>query len=389
MTQEGWNMNAITKIIRRIVHKPIAVNVNRSSYGRYCLISYIRAPFQSRKRKDTHQNIWQVVEIARIIGTFGYDVDVIQYDETDSRIFRHAYDLLFEIQPKNTPGGGYWTFLNPGCIRIAYLTGSSPAFSNEAERKRLEDYTLRHGENVLCCKRQAQELSKETEKFDAFFLIGNEQVLHTYDEFHLPDTYLIPNTGYDFGDRFVQAERKKQDFLFFSGFGLIHKGLDLVLDVFAEEGFPCELYVCGPTEQEKDVQKELGSLLYQRSNIHTAGFVDIWSREFAGIAGRCAFSILPSCSEAMAGSVLTAMSAGIIPVCSRECGFDEDDVMILKDCRIETIREAVLQCAAMPDGEIQKRRQHVRNLIKTKYSREQFTDKISRSIDSVLERNRL
>ncbi len=279
--------------------------------------------------------------------------------------------------------------MNPGCIRIAYLTGSSPAFSNEAERKRLEDYTLRHGENVLCCKRQAQELSKETEKFDAFFLIGNEQVLHTYDEFHLPDTYLIPNTGYDFGDRFVQAERKKQDFLFFSGFGLIHKGLDLVLDVFAEEGFPCELYVCGPTEQEKDVQKELGSLLYQRSNIHTAGFVDIWSREFAGIAGRCAFSILPSCSEAMAGSVLTAMSAGIIPVCSRECGFDEDDVMILKDCRIETIREAVLQCAAMPDGEIQKRRQHVRNLIKTKYSREQFTDKISRSIDSVLERNRL
>ena len=47
-------------------------------------------------------------------------------------------------------------------------------------------------------------------------------------------------------------ERARSAFLWFGSGGLVHKGLDLVLEAFA--GLPdCRLFVCGPISRERSI----------------------------------------------------------------------------------------------------------------------------------------
>ncbi|WP_314621160.1 hypothetical protein, partial [uncultured Selenomonas sp.] len=101
----------------------------------------------------------------------------------------------------------------------------------------------------------------------------------------------------------------------------VHKGLDLLLEIFGQKDFPFELYICSSFQSEKEFCEVYKSELFHTSNIHSVGFIDIMGEKFCEISEKCSFTILPSCSEGVAGSALTAMSAGIIPIVIRECGF--------------------------------------------------------------------
>ena len=66
-------MKIMQKYIRKIkswtgFHN-IICNVNRTSYKKNCLISYIKEPFENKINKF-HQNEMQVLVIARLIGEF-------------------------------------------------------------------------------------------------------------------------------------------------------------------------------------------------------------------------------------------------------------------------------------------------------------------------------
>ena len=372
----------LKKLIYSIIEKPVIYNVNNSNHSSWALVSYIKAPFIVRRRqKDTHQNIWQVIELAKILDNYGFNVDAVDYNLKKSVKFRHKYDLLIEIEPKDSPI--YQDWLNPECTKIAYMTGRNPLVSNSAEKNRLKYYTTRHGKNELHLKRQAALLSGSVEEFDAFFLIGNEPTLDTYKMFDLPKKYLIPNTGYNFGV-IPNDNRRKNNFVFFSGYGVLHKGLDLLLDVFAQADFPCKLFVCANIDAEPDVKKEWDDILHNNKNIEYVGFLDIWSTKFLDIMEQCCFSILPSCAEGIPGSVLTTMSAGVIPICSKECSFSADEVILLDDCSIECIKEKVLECSGMDEITIKNYQDRTKELVQGKYSCTNFVRSINAALDEIL-----
>ncbi|MCG8455634.1 MAG: glycosyltransferase, partial [Holophagales bacterium] len=144
-------------------------------------------------------------------------------------------------------------------------------------------------------------------------------------------------------------------FLWFGSGGLVHKGLDLVLEAFA--GLPeLELVVCGPVRRERDFEREYFRELYHTPNIHTHGWIDTRPDAFLPVVGRCLGLIYPSCSEGGGGSVLTCMHAGLVPIVNREVSVDlhPSRAVRLDDVSVAGIREAARAFAARPPTELRE-----------------------------------
>ena len=379
-------LNKIYKRIKNVLGLNFVENVFGSSYNKRALLCYLTDPFTDNKLSDIHQNVWQIRTIAKILDELGYIIDVINYNEKYVKL-KFEYDLVFDICP--TSSSIYLHSLKEDSIKIVYFTGSNSSFANKAEMERIVDLKRRRGV-LLKTRRQAMLTPKFIEKWDAAFCIGNDYNLETYKkEFNLPDIYMIPNTGYDFRDRInvrkqFANNKDKNCFLYFASSGCVHKGLDLVLEAFDKLNETYELYVCGTFKNERDFNKEYEYELYRKENIHPVGFIDIWGEKFEKIISKCTFCILPSCSEARAGAVLTMMSAGIIPICSKECGYNDDEVINLKNCKIDTIVDTIIRCSEMNIKELEVLAENMMKIVDKEYSRKKFYEVMSRSLSEVI-----
>ena len=85
----------------------------------------------------------------------------------------------------------------------------------------------------------------------------------------------------------------------------------------------------------------------------------------------------------MSGAVTTAMSAGIIPICSKTCGYDKEEVIILNDCSLETIRNSILDYSKKPWEWIEKKSIDVVELSQTKYSWKSFSLGINDALKNI------
>ncbi len=152
--------------------------------------------------------------------------------------------------------------------------------------------------------------------------------------------------------------------LYFASYGLLHKGLDLAVEAFRE--FPkWTLHVCGYTQRENEFMKSLNL----PKNVIVHGFIDIESSIFQELSENCGYVILPSSSEGIATSVLTAMGRGtMIPVVTKECGIDIDDFGILiDDLNIDSVKKAIIQCEMISYDELMINSTSL-SVIFTKYS---------------------
>ena len=69
------------------------------------------------------------------------------------------------------------------------------------------------------------------------------------------------------------------------------------------------------------------------------------------------------------------MSAGVIPIVSKECGFEDDEVINLPDCKLDTLKKFIRD-SAKPDEWIKQESSHAAEIVKTRYSRQNFTDSV-------------
>ncbi|WP_447964766.1 glycosyltransferase [Nitrospira sp. Ecomares 2.1] len=298
-----------------------------------------------------HYNRQLSVVMARTFTDLGFAVDVIS-NQNKSFLPKKKYDFFIDTRMNFERLAPH---LNKDCIKILHATTAHPHFNNFAEAKRLlalqerRNVTLRSRRFMMPSFAMAIEYADCVVVHCAFgaknFNYANKPI------------YLVPNAvpyKYPWSDS-KDFESCRFRFLWLGSEGMVHKGLDLVLEAFA--GMPeYHLTVCGPVAREKDFEQAYFQELYHTPNIHTRGWIDVESAEFMDLTNCCLGLVYPSCSETNAGSVLTSLHAGLIPIISYESGVDvsKDEGVVLEDCSIEAIREAVRQTSSRSTQELRR-----------------------------------
>ncbi|MEX1121614.1 MAG: hypothetical protein WED82_05745, partial [Balneolales bacterium] len=260
------------------------------------LISYIAEPFflkNGQSIPNGHTHFWESLEMANVFLRNGFSVDVISYRNS-----------IFIPQEKYTYFIGARTNferiakqLNKDCIKIAHMDMSHWLYNNASAITRCLELQQRKGVTVKSYK--LQEENRAVENADFISILGNDFTAGTYQyskkrifKLPIPSCITFPEpTEKDY-------EAVKKNYLWFGSRGLVHKGLDLVIEAFQE--LPdYHLTICGPVNNDKDpdFEKLFHKELYETANIHTVGWVDVESQQFKNIVNNCVGIIYPSSAE--------------------------------------------------------------------------------------------
>ena len=346
------------------------------------LLSYIIDPFLLRHGEplpSLHTNHWESLQIARTLLNLGYHVDVIHYSN-QTFIPKRDYSLFIAAR---TNFQRIAQLLNKDCLKIVHLDTAHWLFNSSAEYRRCLDLQQRKG--VTLRSFRSVEPNWALEYADCATILGNDFTISTYSyaqkpifRLSVPTCTVYPWPGHK------DYEACRNHFLWFGGRGLVHKGLDLVLEAFAEMP-DHRLTVCGPIEKEKDFENVYYKELYQAPNIHTVGWVDVSSPKFIEITNDCLGLIYPSCSEGQSGAVVTCLQAGLIPIISRESGVDVNDFgLILKDCSIEEIKTSICRISSLSTEELKRMSRKAWEFARANHTRERFAEEYRKFVEKII-----
>ncbi len=337
------------------------------------LFSYIIDPFllpAGRPLPYSHTHFWESWTMARTFADLGFRVDAVSWVNQSFEPTKD-YDVVIDVRQNLER----WAPRLPSATKVLHADTAHFTFHNPAQEARHKDLKRRRGaalrDHKMLPENRAAELA------DCITLLGNDFTQGTYafagkPMFRIPISvpFEYPDLeGKDFG-----AVRKR--FLWFGSGGLVHKGLDLVLEAFAGLGEDYHLTVCGPIRREKDFERLYFRELYQTPNIHTYGWIDVGSDAFLDLARRTCGLVYPSCSEGGGGSVLTCMHAGLIPIVNHEVSVDlaPDRGVLLQDASVNGVRQAVVELASRPVDRLDALSKQARAFARQRHTKDGFAN---------------
>jgi glycosyltransferase involved in cell wall biosynthesis len=331
------------------------------------LLSYILDAFflqPDDPAMSTHTHFWETRQIAQTWLDLGYAVDVIHWKNQDF-VPRKHYDFFVDVRMNVERIG---PALNADCVKIMHIETAHWLFHMTAQYQRLLDVQRRRHATIGPSKVVSPNWA--IEHADCATMLGNDFTESTY-AYAGKRIYRVPisTSGVYPWPEHKDFRSCKRNFLWFGSGGMVHKGLDLVLEAFADLQ-DVHLTVCGPVHEEEDFEDTYAKELYHTANIRTIGWVDVNGPVFRQIAGDCAAIVYPSCSEGQCGGVVNCLHAGLIPVVSYESGLDVggDVGLTLSDCSIDSVKQAVRKIVQMTEEELR-----ARSKLSWEYAREHHT----------------
>ncbi|MFH1352773.1 MAG: glycosyltransferase [bacterium] len=384
--QFGW-----LRIVRRKLTPPVIKNYFRTNYNKNALISYVTRPFR-KGVTFAHTNSIEALEIAKVFRRLAYNVDVVDFDYEGRGIDYSKYSVIFGFGDPLV--NSFYKRKHP-VITIYYGTGMHVVRQNHAALKRVKEVYKKKGVWMPESGRIVDKAwSVQTTLVNNIITLGNDSVIESYRKYFDGGIYNIPVSCYKIFDYKEILSRKnhgvaRKHFLWFGSSGLIHKGLDLLLEVFKE--LPdVHLYVCGPINQEKKFQECYYGELYNTPNIHTYGYVDIKTLLFKEIISKCGFVILPSCAEGEPSSVINVMCYGLIPIVPRSAGIRIKDFGLeIKQLTHESLTQMVKRAAALSEEEMTKRSFECAEDTVSGHSIEKFSEELENSLKEIFEMKKI
>jgi len=307
-------------IYNAIFARPLK-NVNKRKYGKKALLSYSVYPFRKKKRGLIHPNFVESYMLNQILDELGYEVDIYN-NIYEGKIDYSRYDLIIG---EGLPISNYFINKPEKEIKtIYYSTGSHPIFQNTQSYKRLMDFYDKSGKWI----RESSRIVDDkwflgSSLSDSYIIIGNQITKDSFAQFTADKPlYTINPPFYKRVGELDLNKKDKKKFLWFGSYGLLHKGLDVVIDTFLERE-DLELHICGYTQGEPEFMEFYKDRLQKSQNIVVHGFISIDGDVFKELMESCSFVILTSVAEGLATAVITAMgNGGLIPVVTKETGID-------------------------------------------------------------------
>lgn len=348
------------------------------------LISYNLDPFLAKSTEticNKHTHHWESLEMVKIFLDLGYCIDVITLFN-DVFVPKKHYSIVIDCRhnlERLAP------LLDRDCIRILYADTAHIVFHNAAECNRL--YALQQRRGITIRNNRFELPNKGIEYADCTIVLGNEFTINTFKYARKP-IYRVPISTtevYPFPEEkdFTACSKR---FLWFGSNGLVHKGLDLTLEAFAEMP-DYHLTIVGPVSREVDFEKAFYKELYHTANIHTYGWIDVSSPEFVELANSCLGIIYPSCSEGGGGCVVICMHAGLIPIVTYETSVDvrDDYGVILKEASVVEIKKEIQKISSLPPAELKAMARRSWEFVRANHTRENFSQKYRSVITEIID----
>jgi len=345
------------------------------------LISYLEFPIKKANWSRHflgHSNAWESREIAKLFQEFGYQVDAISFLDK-SFTPKKKYDVVFDIFGNIGRLSKIW---DEKPLMLLHCTGSDPVYQNNAEINRVRNLNNRRAANY-CPKRLISCPSENYLSMDianAISLIGNEWTKMTYPEKYRNKIELV-SVSTNFENLSIRTknkvpiEKEKKEFLWFFGDGAVHKGLDLVLEVFARNP-KFILNIIGNIQNEKDFLEIYSEELNNKENIILHGHLNLFEPKSLEILSRVFCFIAPSCSEGISPATALCLQLGLFPIISRDTGITlpADCGFYLESCTIEEIEYFVNKASSTNKKIIEDQSKMIQDYAIQKYSRETFSN---------------
>ena len=376
----------LAEIFRKIFPKRIFnLNVRQNGGEKTCkraLISYIVPKhLEYDKLKENRMAGRKSLVMVLALNDMGYCVDLIDYRDTEF-VSEKVYDIFIGHGGVNFKSISERIKINGPMIY--YSTGFYWKEHNRQEKERFENLELRKGVRLPYDRYIFVSEAEALKIANLIIGVGNKKTLRTYSDFDkvcmINNMVIAPESLLESENKF---EDKRNNFLFFSGRGNVHKGLDLLIDVF--KGLENQhLWIC--TSLDKQFKVLFARELDECKNIHVVGHIITFSQQHKKLADKCNWIILPSCSEGQSSSILENMALGLVPVISAQCGIDTKHYGVeIGDCTIEPLRALAEKLSFTTEEKWKRMSVEARKTVIDDYTVENFRENIRNAILGTLQ----
>ncbi len=363
-------------------------NYYKTEYSKKALISYIVHPFFSKS--FDHTNYYEAHAWAQILNELGFQVDIIDYNNSStSSLNLYKYDLICGF------GDVFQKYFETNNLKgktIYYGTGMHVCHQNKISLERVKSVYQKKGVWLGKSARFVEKTwSHQTTLVDGIIALGNNICANSYKKYYNGIVYSVPAPFYKTQDiKMIMSNRStksKNHFLWFGGSGMVHKGLDLLLEYFSKnrEFF---LHICGPVNKEELFVETYKNELFKCSNIKLHGFVNIKNEIFAKILESCSFVIFPSCSEGGAAGLLTVIgNGGLIPIITKETTVETGNEIWIDDLSYNGIDKAIQKTINLSNNDIIELQKKNYDYVNLNHSQKKYYNKLKYAIKKIIGKN--
>ncbi len=368
--------------------KTVICNIHRSGHFRrgHALLYYKTDSLTPGYwQQYQHTNNWEITEEVRILNKLGFWVDAIDRGAATNWLPADKYQLFIGIGIDGS-GHHYLRLAQhvPSALKVLYAASSNPDQRNAFINQRYAEFQRRTGCTLPLFRTVEEVDTTQTAQItDQIICVGNHVTNATFSSYHRPIHKIYLSTSPKlYLDKAAYTHKQATNFLFFAGAGNILKGLDLLLETFAQ--LPnLNLYVC--TTIEKDFLHHYQKLIDHSPNIHIENFIRINSPRFNHLTSVCAYVILPSSTEGCATSVTSCMRRGLIPVVTRQSGIDVEPYgFYIDDISIPGLSALVSRLSVTPVSSL---RDHVISAFQAsfQYTQQSFSHSFTQALVNILQ----
>lgn len=376
-TCRKWNIQFRKIDPRRSENIVLGINHNCLSTQKKILVSYLdydRTAYSLRHAR-VHTNLQEMFQMIRILIDMDFCIDVCGCNNQDAALEMPSdyYDYIlgfgdmFRLAKRK----------NPKAYTIIYMTENPYTVSCMHEQERIDYFYERTGKKIPFARTGKFYAENDEQLADAVICLGEKQyfanrTVHRVYPTAFKNEQYIQN---------IQDKRINTNFLVFGTKGFVHKGNDLLLEVFA--GHPeWKLYLCGSGIAQEC--RETGLRLPQ--NVVDCGFVSVESEQYLELVGKCPFVLLPSCSEGMSTALMTCMRHGQIPVTMRGTGMDEleEYCEYFDGYQLSQIEKKLCELVSMDRGSVAKRSDRVYEYANKAFILEEYTKSLRKALEDIM-----
>jgi hypothetical protein len=382
LTQWFWYKFKDRFFKERIGDIPVIQNINFTSsrIQKKAVVSYITASFTA---DWGNQNIGrtqplEILSIIKVLSDLDYAIDVVECNDLNTvpHISSKKYDLIFGF------GEVFYqlTQKHPHAKSIIYMTEHHPDFADREEKKRIAYFYERH--------RKKARIVRSGNFYKSHYFNQRYTNVITMSEVEpfLKD-YKNPQSIYPTGvvnDNYVFHQKNhsatKTHFLWLGSYGAIHKGLDLLLDIF-ENREDIVLHIAGLSEEDEKLLNPK-----KRANIVNHGYINIKTESFLKLVEKCSYIVLPSCSEGFSTAITTGMLHGLIPIVMKDTGFNRLDnkAIFLENYKVDYLDQKISGISTMSSENLEQLSKENFDFARENFSNSAFESNFKKIITTVL-----